>query len=99
MKMNGFVDSYGFQKGGAVNIGSMNSQPNSNMISKSQEMFAEKIADAVTPVVIPMGGGGGGGGIVQGDGGHDMDMPALTSGDNSIVSMEYKYRITMGASV
>ena len=76
-----------------------NSYSNTNMLSKSQEMFAEKIAEAVTPVVIPVGGGGGGGSITQGNVSQDMMMPDLPSGDSSIVAMEYKYRITMGASV
>ena len=94
-----FLPRYGFQEGGVVNMAGTNSYSNTNMLSKSQEMFAEKIAEAVTPVVIPVGGGGGGGSITQGNVSQDMMMPDLPSGDSSIVAMEYKYRITMGASV
>ena len=98
-KHSTFLPRYGFQNGGAVNMTGAGSQPNSNMISKSQEMFAQKIAEAVTPIVVPMSGGGGGSTISSGSTGNDVSMPSLPSGDSSIVAMEYKYRITMGASV
>jgi hypothetical protein len=93
-----FLSSYGFQNGGVVNMrGGGNSS--TQMVSKSQQAFAEKIAEAVTPVVIPMptGGGGGGGTVVEQ--GASSPFPSLPAEDSSIVSMEYKYRITMGASV
>ena len=86
------------QNGG---IASMSGSGNGStqMVSKSQQAFAEKIAEAVTPVVIPMptGGGGGGGTVVEQ--GASSPFPSLPAEDSSIVSMEYKYRITMGASV
>ena len=77
------------------------SYSNSNMISKSQEMFAQKIAESVTPIVLPSGSMGGGSGVnvIPGNTGNDTSVPTLPSGDSSIVAMEYKYRITMGASV
>jgi acetyl/propionyl-CoA carboxylase alpha subunit len=70
------------------------------MVSKSQEQFAQKIAEAMGgPIVIPVptGGGGGGGTVVQP--GNDTKMPMLPSADSSVMAMEYKYRITMGASI
>ena len=70
---------------------------NSGMVSKSQDQIAQKIANASTPIVIPVPSGGGGAPIQQP--GNDTAMPDLPSADNSIVAMEYKYRITMGASV
>jgi hypothetical protein len=71
------------------------------MVIKSQENFAKMIAQGVTPVVvpIPMGGGGGGGSSSEQRGSGETPFPNLSAEDNSVVSMEYKYRITMGASV
>ncbi len=70
------------------------------MVTKSQETFAQKIADAVTPIVIPVPvGGGGGGQQMVAQPGNNTGFPDLPSSDNSIMGMEYKYRITMGASV
>ena len=90
----------GMQTGGIANVGGTGSTPTSNMLSKSQQQFAEKIAEASTPIVVPMGGGGGGGmNIVEGSTGNDVTIPSLPSNDSSVVAMEYKYRITMGASV
>ena len=78
----------------------MSGYTNSGTAQKSQEMFLQKMADAVSPVVIPvpMGGGGDRTQIVQ-QPGTQTEFPSLPSEDTSIVSMEYKYRITMGASV
>ena len=98
-KHSQFLQRYGFQNGGVVNMSGTGSYSNSNMISKSQEMFAEKIAEAVTPVVVPMPTGGGGAGAVVQGGLGGLEMPDMPSGNSSIVAMEYKYRITMGASV
>ena len=100
MKM---YQSYGgtaqMQNGGVANMRGSSSQT-SSMVTKSQQAFAEQIAAATTPIVIPMpaGGGGGGGGRDAGAG-PSTSFPVLSAEDSSIVSMEYKYRITMGASV
>jgi hypothetical protein len=88
------------QNGGVANVRGASSSQSSAMVSKSQEQFAQKIAEAMGgPIVIPVpsGGGGGGGTVVQP--GNDTKMPMLPSADNSIMAMEYKYRITMGASI
>ena len=94
-----YLASYGFQKGGVANM-SGGSSYSTSMVQKSQQQFAEEIAKAVTPVVIPVpsGGGGGSGGRDSGAG-PSTTFPMLPAEDSSIVSMEYKYRITMGASV
>ena len=88
------------QQGGAMNMKGSTNFNSSSMVSKSQEQFAHKIAEAVTPVVIPMPAGGGQSVNVSGSNGSGATpMPPLSSADSSIVAMEYKYRITMGASV
>ena len=90
----------GMQTGG---MAQMRGYSSSTMANKSAEQFIEQIASAAQPVIVPvpMGGGGNGGGgrteVVGG--GPDTSFPTLPSQDNSIVAMEYKYRITMGASV
>ena len=90
----------GLQTGGIANMAGAGSRPTANMVSKSQEQFAQKIAEAVTPIVVPIPAGSGGGAtVVKGGTGNDVSVPMLPSGDNSVVAMEYKYRITMGASV
>ena len=90
----------GLQKGGVANMRGTGSY-SAAMVQKSQEQFAEKIAQAVTPMVVPvpMGGGGASGTQVIPQPGSQTAFPDLPSEDSSIVAMEYKYRITMGASV
>ena len=68
------------------------------MVAKSQEQFAKQIASATQPVVVPVPMGGGG---TKTDNSETAGtpFPSLPAEDNSVVSMEYKYRITMGASV
>ena len=87
------------QNGGVANMrGSGNNSK--QMVSKSQQAFAEQIAAASSPVVVPVPmGGGGGGGNGAGASGASTPFPSLPAEDSSIVSMEYKYRITMGSSV
>jgi hypothetical protein len=94
-----FLKSYGFQKGGAVNMSGSGSY-SSMMVSKSQEMFAKKIAESVTPVVIPMPTGGGGGGQAPTPGGVSTPFPNIPAEDTSLVALEYKLkRVTWGDSV
>ena len=96
-----FLSSYGFQNGGVANVKGAGSY-SSAMVSKSQEVFAQKIADAVggpTIIPVPTGGGGGGGGGGTTQPGNNTNMPMLQSSDSSVMAMEYKYRITMGASI
>ena len=86
----------GYQRGGMVNM-SGGAAYSDSMVTKSQDMFAQKIGEAVTPIVIPMPMGGGSSPAPQQ--GVNTAFPNLPAEDTSIVSMEYKYRITMGASV
>jgi hypothetical protein len=88
-----------FQQGGIAQVRGAGSASSANMISKSQENFAKMIAQNVTPVVVPVPMGGGGGSSSEQRGSGETPFPNLSAEDNSVVSMEYKYRITMGASV
>ena len=97
-KYTNAAQSLQLQNGGVANVRGTGSY-SSTMVSKSQEVFAQKIADAVGgPTIIPVPTGGGGGGTVV-QPGNDTKMPMLPSADSSVMSMEYKYRITMGASI
>ena len=89
----------GYQTGGVANMSGTSSY-SSSMVKKSQEQFASKIAESMSPTIIPvpMGGGSGGGQVIP-QPATDTQFPNLPSEDSSVVSMEYKYRITMGASV
>ena len=87
------------QQGGVAQVRGTNSASNANMISKSQENFAKMIAENVSPVIVPIPMGGGGSAPAPNMNSADLPFPSLPAEDNSIVSMEYKYRITMGASV
>tara|TARA_R110002012_G_scaffold120413_2_gene269785 strand:- start:15 stop:2675 length:2661 start_codon:yes stop_codon:yes gene_type:complete len=89
----------GYQTGGVANMSGTSSY-SSSMVKKSQEQFANKIAESMSPTIIPvpMGGGSGGGQVIP-QPATDTQFPNLPSEDSSVVSMEYKYRITMGASV
>ena len=75
------------------------SMGNRTMVQKSQEQFAQQIASAVQPTVVPIPMGGGGGTKTDNSETAGTPFPNLPAEDNSVVSMEYKYRITMGASV
>lgn len=99
-KHSQFLKSYGFQEGGVANVSGKGSTyaGTSQMVQKTQEQFAQEIAKAVTPVVIPMPVGGGGGGQAT-TAASATPFPSMSSEDSSIMAMEYKYRITMGASV
>ncbi len=96
-KLINIMKTNGYQRGGVANMRGTGSQTTS-MVKKSQEQFAQQIASATTPVIVPVPSGGGGGGRDSGAGA-STTFPVLASEDSSIVSMEYKYRITMGASV
>ena len=88
------------QQGGIANTAGQKAPRNAHMVEKSQEQFAQKIAQSMQPIVIPVPTGGGGGPTyMRQGGGMETAVPSLSSADQSIVAMEYKYRITMGASV
>ena len=87
------------QHGGIAQMrgGAMAGMP--QMIQKTQQDFAQEIAKATTPTVVPIPMGGGGDGQGTSIGTSATPFPELRSEDDSVMSMEYKYRITMGASV
>ena len=88
----------GYQSGGVAQVRS-GSAYGSQMVQKTMENFMSEVAGSNKPVIIPvnMPGSSGGGEVVQSN--NSGEVPVLPSQDSSIVSMEYKYRITMGASV
>ena len=88
-----FKKAKGMQYGGVASMKNMGGSP--NMLEKSQDAFAQKIASAMSPQIVPVQMGGG----AAMEQGVATDFPILPAEDRSIVSMEYKYRITMGASV
>ena len=86
-------------QGGVTSLSGTNTY-SSSMVDQSRKEFAKEIAQAVTPVVvpIPMGGGGGGGG--RDASGPNLPFPVLQSVDNSILAMEYKLkRLSWGGKV
>lgn len=87
------------QTGGVANVKGTGSHAAAHMVSKSQEAFAQKIASAMQPVVVPVPTGGGHQTQMVQQSGTDTPFPVMPAEDTSIVGMEYKYRITMGASV
>ena len=98
-KHSHFLPSYGFQQGGVASMKGSSYAGSAQMMERTRDQFVQDIAAASTPIVIPVptgGGGGGGNSVVAGSG---TPMPPLSSEDSSIMAMEYKYRITMGASV
>ena len=99
-KHSQFIPSYeGFQSGGAVNMRGSGSQMNRTLISESQKKFAQEIAKSSSPIVVSVPSGGGESAERDSGQGPSTNFPILRAEDSSIVSMEYKYRITMGASV
>lgn len=98
MKMNGFIDSYGFQKGGVVNMKGGGSQTNSRF-QQAQKEFAQQIGAAAAPIVVPVPmGGGGAGPQVTNTGNTTGKPPQLPDGPSSIQSAEYFYRLNMGSA-
>ena len=94
------IEASRMQTGGTAQMSGRQSSASVHMLRQSQEQFAEMIGQSVTPTIIPMPVDGGGGGThMMSMGGSSTTFPSLPAEDNSVVSMEYKYRITMGASV
>ena len=93
-------DTYAkLQTGGVANMRGTTT-PSSSRYQKAQEEFAQAIAEAQSPIVIPMPVGGGGGGS---SGGNSLasatnQPPSLPEGPSSIQSAEYFYRLNMGSA-
>jgi hypothetical protein len=92
-----FKKAKGLQTGGVAQTSSSSSY-SSSMVQKSMENFTNKIAQAAAPVIIPIPMPQQQTQVIPQTGG-GTPVPDLPAEDSSIVSMEYKYRITMGASV
>ena len=67
-------------------------------MAKSQENFANMMAEKMSPVVIPMpmGGGGGQQSVIQNPGTQTAP-PNLPDGPSTVQSAEYFYRLNMGS--
>ena len=90
------------QTGGIAQVRPGSGAASRAMAKQSQENFLERMIQGQSPIVVPipmMGGGGQDQTQVVPQPGTQTQHPILPSQDNSVVSMEYKYRITMGASV
>lgn len=94
-KQRDFIASLGFQNGGVVNMRGSSSQSDQRF-EQAQQKFADRIAEGVQPVVIPVpsGGGGGGGSVVQNPGTQTAP-PNLSDGPSSLQAAEYLYRLNM----
>lgn len=95
-KMNGFIDSYGFQKGGVVNMRGSGSGP--DISQKSENQFIEKLSSAMSPVVVPVPMGVGGGGGTSGSHEVSRSIPSLSANPSNSVALDLAYRLSVGAS-
>ena len=88
----------GMQTGGMATVKGSPSQK--AIAQRSQEAFMKSITEANKPIVVPVPmGGRGGSPKLSRVTGSSQSFPTMASEDTSILAMEYKYRITMGASV
>ena len=90
----------GKQSGGAVTA--KPSSSSSNMVSKSQEQFLDKLSASVQPVIVPMPMGGGGGssdgGGMTGTGGSQTNVPNLPSHPGGNIALDNAFRLSLGAA-
>lgn len=88
----------GKQSGGAVTA----KPSSSNMVSKSQEQFLDRLSASVQPVIVPMpmggGGGGGDGGGMTGTGGSQTNVPNLSSHPSGNIALDNAFRLSLGAA-
>ena len=85
------------QTGGVANM-SGSSSSSSSRYAQAQEKFAEQIAAAAMPIIIPMPSGGGTTGGSNQVAGTQATPPSLPDGPSSIQSAEYFYRLNMGSA-
>ena len=97
-KMNGFIDSYGFQKGGVVNMsGRASSSSDMMRFREAQETFLTSLAESAPIVVMstqappPTTGGGGVMAPVSGEA-----VPTLPEDSSVVALLELQNRISMG---
>jgi hypothetical protein len=87
------------QAGGTVTA--RPSSSSSNMVSKSQEQFLDRLSASVQPVIVPMpmgGGGGGDGGGMTGTGGSQTNVPNLASHPSGNIALDNAFRLSLGAA-
>ncbi len=95
--------NYGGKIQGKQSGGAVTAKPStSNMVSKSQEQFLDRLAASVQPVIVPMpmGGGGGGndGGGMTGTGGSQTNVPNLSSHPSGNIALDNAFRLSLGAA-
>ena len=92
-KMNGMINGYKFQKGGAAY---MNGGSNSQRFQQAQEKFVKQLTEGNAPIIVSMGGSGGGGspGIVSAS--PQGTPPTLPTGPSVIALIELQNRLNMG---
>lgn len=100
MKM---YSDYGGKIQGKQSGGTVTAKPSaSNMVSKSQEQFLDRLSASVQPVIIPMpmggGGGGGDGGGMTGTGGSQTNVPNLASHPSGNIALDNAFRLSLGAA-
>ena len=88
------LQGLGFQKGGIVNM--KGSASSNQRFEQAQEKFADRIAEGIQPVVVPMPSGGSTQAptVVQ-NSGSQTDPPNLPAGPSSLQAAEYLYRLNM----
>ena len=92
-------DLPGMMRGGVTSMRGSTTY-SSAMVDQSRKQFAKEIAQAVTPVVVPVPMGGGGGGGSRESSGPNLPFPSIQSVDSSILAMEYKLkRLSWGSKV
>jgi hypothetical protein len=83
----------GLQKGGVVGMKGTSSG-SSQRFEQAQMKFADRIAEGVQPIVIPMPSGGGGAKVVR-NSSSQTTPPSLPAGPSSLQAAEYLYRLNM----
>ncbi len=91
-KMNGFINRYGFQNGGAVH---MKGNPTNQRFQQAQEKFLKQMTEGSAPIIVSMGGGGGGTPSIVSDSPQGTP-PTLPSGPSVIALIELQNRLNMG---
>ena len=83
----------GMQTGGVVGMKGTSSG-SSQRFEQAQMKFADRIAEGVQPIVVPMPAGGGGAKVVRSSSSQTTP-PSLPAGPSSLQAAEYLYRLNM----
>ena len=86
----------GYQTGGSVHMQSTASS--SAMARQSENNFIDRMAQSMSPVVVPMPMGGGGQTSVASAGSPTPPVPTLPANPNNTAALDLAFRLSMGAS-